>query len=84
MAKKCDKCLRGVQTRTTGTNPKDVTLKMDMGGAVVYVLPPHTDGTIDVTLNAESLLDGDYAVCIWNGEEWIIYLNLRFSLLGTL
>jgi hypothetical protein len=53
MAKKCDKCLRGVQARTTGTNPKDVTLKMNMGGAIVYVTP-HTDGTIDVTLTQKA------------------------------
>lgn len=71
MAKKCDKCLRGVKIRTTGTNPTNTTLKIDIGGAILYV-SPHTDGKIDVALNAESLLDGDYAVCIWNGEEWII------------
>lgn len=71
MAKKCDKCLSGAQIRTTGVNPNDITLKMDMGGAILYVTP-HSDGTIDVTLNSESLLDGDYAMCIWNGNEWII------------
>ena len=71
MAKKCTKCLRGTKVRTTGVNPNDTTLKLDMGGAVLYVTP-HANGSIDVTLNAESLLDGEYAVCIWNGEQWII------------
>lgn len=71
MAEKCTKCLRGVKVRKTGVNPNDTTLKLDMGGAVLYVTP-HANGSIDVTLNAESLLDGEYAVCIWNGEQWII------------
>lgn len=70
MAKKCDNCLRGAQIKTTGTHPKDSTLKMDMGGAVLYVMP-RPNGNIEVHLNSESL-DGEYSVCIWNGDGWIV------------
>lgn len=35
MAKKCDKCLRGAKVRTTGVNPNNTTLKLDIGGAVL-------------------------------------------------
>ena len=69
MAKKCDKCLRSVRISTTGIT-KD-TLKMDMGGAILYVMP-REGGKIDVALNIGNLLDGDYAYCTWNGEKWII------------
>lgn len=57
---KCDKCLRGATIRTTGVNPKDATLRMDLGGAVLYV-SPRGDGGIEVMLNTQNLLDGDYA-----------------------
>lgn len=70
MAKKCDSCLRGARVATTGVNPSNTTLKIDIGGAVLYVMP--LNGEINVTLNAQNLLDGDYIVCIWNGEQWII------------
>jgi len=69
MAKKCDKCLRSVRISTTGIT-KD-TLKMDMGGAILYVMP-REGGKIDVALNIGNLLDGDCAYCTWNGEKWII------------
>ena len=69
MAKKCDKCLRSARISTTGIT-KD-TLKMDMGGAILYVMP-REGGKIDVALNTENLLDGDYAYCTWDGEKWII------------
>lgn len=68
---KCVKCLRGTKVRTTGVNPSNATLKLDVGGAVMYVTPK-TGGEIDVTLNSQNLLDGDYAFCIWDGERWII------------
>lgn len=69
---RCDKCLRGVKVCTTGiSNLRRPTLKLDIGGAVLYVMPGE-NGTIDVSLNAENLLYGDYASCIWNGEKWII------------
>lgn len=70
-AKKCDNCLRGASLRTTGVNPKDATLKIDIGGAVLYVMPG-SDGEINVTLNTQNLIDGDYALAIWNGDTWII------------
>jgi hypothetical protein len=68
---KCDKCLRGTRVRTTGVNPANTTLKMEIGGAVLYVMPG-ANGKIDVTLNTQNLNDGDYAVCIWDGERWSI------------
>lgn len=71
MSKKCDKCLRGASISVTGANPRH-TLKMDMGGAVLYVVPK-ADGTIEVILNSENLVDGDYAYCIWDESgNWII------------
>ncbi len=70
MAKKCDKCLKGSKASITGVAPNNTTLKLDMGGAVLYVMP--RGKTIDVVLNSESIIDGDYKACIWNGEEWII------------
>lgn len=39
MAKKCDRCLRGTRVRTTGVNPSNTTLRLDIGGAVLYVTP---------------------------------------------
>lgn len=71
MAQKCDKCLKGAKVTTTGVNPHNTTLKLNIGGAVLYVTP-RPDGEVDVTLNAENLIDGDYLACIWNGERWII------------
>lgn len=70
MAKKCDNCLRAAKVRTTGTSPKDATLKMDMGGAVLYVMP-RRGGKIEVHLNSEAL-DGDYFLSIWDGDKWSI------------
>lgn len=65
---KCSRCLHGVKFATTGVeDPKK--LKMDMGGAVLYVMPGK-NGKIEVTLNTENLIDGDYAVANWNGERW--------------
>jgi|GEM_PF-2221732 len=69
MAKKCDNCLRGARFSITEVNPR-TTLKMNMGGAVLYVMPG-LNGEITVTLNTQNLIDGEYAVAIWNGEVWI-------------
>ena len=65
---KCVNCLKGAKLSITGTNRK--TLKLDMGGAAVYVIP-HGKG-IDVHINSESLVDGNYAVALWNDQDWII------------
>ena len=70
MVKKCEQCLKGAKVTTTGINPQNTTLKLDIGGAVLYVTP--RNGEVEVTLNAENLVHGDYRVCIWNGEQWII------------
>jgi hypothetical protein len=67
---KCVKCLRGARISITGVNPRN-TLKMDMGGAVLYVMPKEK-GEIEVCLNSENLVEGDYAVALWNGENWVI------------
>ena len=67
---KCSKCLRGARCGITGVNPHN-TLKMDIGGAVLYVTPK-PNGAIDVALNSESLLDGDYIYACWTSQEWII------------
>lgn len=64
---KCDKCLRGARISVTGVNPTN-TLKMDMGGAVLYVMP--RGNKIEVILNSENLFDGDFASATWNGEKW--------------
>lgn len=70
MAKaKCLKCLRGARLSITGTNKK--TLRMDMGGAVLYLMPKD-DGNMEVTLNSETLIDGDYAFATWTGAEWLV------------
>jgi len=66
---KCDKCLRGTKVSVTGVNPSN-TLKIDMGGAVLYVTPCD-NGKIDVAVNAKNLLDGEYVYAIWNKECWI-------------
>lgn len=68
---KCDKCIRGARVCTTGVAPADRTLKIDLGGAVVYIVPG-SDGTIDVTVNAESLINGDYVVSLWSDGRWIV------------
>ena len=65
---KCDKCLRGAKASITGADKK--TLKLDIGGAVFYAWPSR-DG-FEVSLNAKSLVDGDYIVAMWNGETWIV------------
>jgi hypothetical protein len=44
---------------------------MDMGGAVLYVMPGD-NGKIEVNLNSQNLIDGDYAVCTWDGERWMV------------
>lgn len=67
---KCNKCLRGAKLGVTGVNPSN-TLKMDMGGAVLYVMPK-VDGKIEVILNSQNLCEGDYAFANWDGEEWKI------------
>lgn len=65
---KCLKCLRGARISITGTDKK--TLRMDMGGAVLYLMPK-SDGSMEVALNSESLVDGDYAFATWTGEKWL-------------
>lgn len=67
MAKKCDRCLRGARIDITGTDRR--TLKLDMGGAVLYLIPG-TEGKMSVVLNSEALIDGDYAAGDWDGENW--------------
>jgi hypothetical protein len=67
---KCTNCLRGARFDITGVAPSN-TLKMDMGGAVLYVMPK-PNGEIDIVLNTENLLDGDYACAYWDGNEWMI------------
>lgn len=69
--KKCDSCLRGAKATTTGVNPSNTTLRLDIGGAVIYVMPSQ-NGEINVSLNAQNLIDGEYIVCIWDGQQWII------------
>ena len=65
---KCTACSRGVLISTTGVNPSS-TLKIDIGGATLYVVPK-SDGKIDVHVDGESLIDGDIALCTWDGIEW--------------
>ena len=67
----CTKCLHGARISTTGVSPRNTTLRMDMGGAVLYVMPK-SDGSIEVSLDSQNLIDGDYAYCIWDDERWII------------
>jgi hypothetical protein len=66
---KCLKCLRGARISITGTDKK--TLRMDMGGAVLYLMPK-SEGSMEVALNSESLIDGDYAFATWTGENWLV------------
>ena len=68
--RKCDKCLIGAKISTTGVSPNNSTLKIDIGGAVIYIAPQ--DNSIDVNVNSENLVDGDYKYCIWNGEKWVV------------
>ena len=66
---KCNKCLRGARISLTGTNKK--TLRMDMGGAVLYLMPQGKD-KMEIALNSENLFEGDYAFATWTGEEWFV------------
>lgn len=68
MVAKCVKCLRGATVGVTGVNPSN-TLKMNMGGACLYIMPK-PGGGIEVSLNSENLSDGDYACASWDGEKW--------------
>ncbi len=65
---KCRKCLRGAKLSITGINNK--TLSVDLGGAVLYLVP--TNVGMEVSINSENLVEGDYAYVIWTGEEWIV------------
>ena len=69
-AAKCDNCLRKAAISVTGVNPSN-TLKIDIGGAILFVIPM-PDGGIDIRMDSHNLIDGDYAVCEWDGEKWII------------
>jgi len=42
---------------------------MDMGGAVLYLMPDSKG--MEVTLNTEDLVDGDFASAAWDGERWV-------------
>lgn len=68
---KCNKCLKGAKLTTTGVDGGK-TLKIDLGGAVIYIMPK--DGDIDVHVNSDNLLDGEFAVALWrrNDCKWII------------
>ena len=66
---KCNKCLRGARISITGTNKK--TLRMDMGGAVLYLMPKD-NGKMEAALNSENLTEGDYAFATWTGERWSV------------
>lgn len=68
MKSKCDKCIRGARVSITGATPHN-TLKMDMGGAVLYVIPRGIE--IEVALNTENLIDGNYTFAIWDGKQWL-------------
>ena len=69
MVAKCRKCLRGARIDITGTDKR--TLCMDMGGAVLYLMPKE-DGKMEVALNSENLNDGDFAVATWTGDKWLV------------
>ena len=64
---RCVSCLRGAKISITGTNKR--TLRMDMGGAVLYLMPDSKG--MEVTLNTEDLVDGDFASAAWDGERWV-------------
>ena len=55
---------------TTGVSPYNTTLKIDIGGAVIYVTPK--GNSVDVSVNSENLIDGDFKYLIWDGQKWII------------
>ena len=63
---KCNNCLKGTRISIAGTNKK--TLRMDMGGAVLYLIPKE-DGKMEVVLNSEKLAEGDYAFATWTGNR---------------
>ena len=65
----CTNCLRGARPSITGIDRR--TLMLEMGGAVIYITP-REDGRIDVALNSENLVDGDYLSGGWDGERWIV------------
>jgi len=69
---KCRKCIKGARICLTGLDKK--TLRMDMGGAVLYLMPKD-NGEMEVALNSENLIDGDYAYATWTGKEWIVELK---------
>jgi hypothetical protein len=74
---KCRQCLHGATIGITGITRR--TLKLNMGGAVLYITPGK-DGEIEVTLNSENLVEGDYAVARWNDARWICNTRLGGSL----
>jgi hypothetical protein len=65
---KCLKCLGGARISTTGTDKE--TLRMDMGGVVLYIMPK-SDGSMQVALNIESLVTSDGVFATWTGEKWL-------------
>ena len=69
MPKKCQQCLHGAIPSITGVEHR--TLELDMGGARLYVIPK-ANGKIEVCLNSESLVEGDYLSAGWDGERWIV------------
>jgi len=66
---KCKKCLHSAKLKITGLNSK--TLKIDIGGVNIYIMPQSNEN-IDVSVNSENLVEGDYFYAIWNKENWII------------
>ena len=66
---KCTLCLRGAAPSITGIDRR--TLKLDMGGAILFVVP-RGDGKIDVCLNTENLMEGDYLTGGWDGARWTV------------
>jgi hypothetical protein len=69
VAAKCRKCLRGARISITGVYKN--SLQMDMGGAILYLIP-QSDGRMEVALHSENLVEGDYAAATWTGERWIV------------
>ena len=65
---KCYKCLRGARLNVRGVNHQ-TTLEMDIGGALLFVMPKE-NGKIEVHLNSENLVDGNYAFASWDGKKW--------------
>lgn len=35
-------------------------------------LTPKENGEMDVALNSENLIDGDYAFATWTGNKWLV------------